>query len=95
LKKELFPAFNQKELHENRKLIKEILYLSSQVKSKKKADRFFEESADLIGAWHDKIIFIERLKELESRPNDLIKKLQHDSREDLKKLKESVNKHYA
>ena len=94
LEKMLVPKFRLRELHQVRKLIKEILSIMTIFSKKQALNPFFDDIADLIGNWHDKVIFIAKLKKKGSRRLALMKKLQQESRADLKELRAEIRKFF-
>jgi hypothetical protein len=83
-------GFNQSELHILRKLIKEIIYLTSITKKKSKLDSFLNESADLIGNWHDKKVLIPWIRAHTPKEKDTIARLQSESNNDLQSLRKLI-----
>lgn len=83
----LSDGITQKDLHGLRKLIKEIIYLTSIKKKKSKIDPFLIESAELIGNWHDKKILIPWIRTHAGKEKDTIKRLQAESNSDMQNLR--------
>jgi CHAD domain-containing protein len=83
----------QKELHSLRKLIKEIIYLTSVKKKKSEIDSFFVESSELIGNWHDKKILIPWIRAHASKEKDTIKRLLTESATDLQNLRKMAREY--
>ena len=95
LKRRLFPAFKISELHEIRKLIKEIWYLTAAAnKTDSKLD-FYRDSAELIGDWHDKQILINMIQELGLERPKLLTELRRIARDDLIKLQFITEEFYV
>jgi CHAD domain-containing protein len=82
-------GITQKDLHGLRKLIKEIIYLTS-VKNKDKIDPFLLQSADLIGNWHDKKILIPWIRIHAPKEKATIKRLQAECNTDMQNLRNMV-----
>jgi len=95
LAKKLFPEFDSATLHHSRKLIKEILYLSTIRKKKKQLPCFFSESADLIGEWNDKQVIIQLLKKSGLPHSDVTQKLKQVSEKELLTLTKLVTDYYT
>ncbi len=89
----LSEGIRQKNLHELRKLIKEITYLTSVKKKKNKIDPFLTLSSELIGNWHDKKILIPWIRIHAAKEKGTIKKLQTESNTDMQKLRKLVSEH--
>jgi len=90
----LYPTFLQGDLHEIRKLIKEIYYLTSIRSKRKDINSFFVASSDLIGNWRDKRIVIQKLGKSVPPETELIQKLKTESRSDIRALKKLVRNFY-
>lgn len=88
----LSKRFSQKDLHGLRKLIKEILYLTSVKTRKTKIDPVLIKSAELIGNWHDKKILIPWIRAHAPKEKETIKKLQAESNRDIQELRRLVGK---
>jgi len=95
LKKLVHPKIQKKELHETRKLVKEILFLTLIFKKKKNINPFFQQSAELIGDWHDKAMVIQNLHKNNGAEGDLVADLRRRARKDVKKLRKEVSRFYA
>lgn len=95
MKEGLYPKFIRSELHSTRKVVKEILYLSTIACRKKEIDSFYRDSATLIGEWHDAMTFIR--SQQKKRPADakLIKKLRQESNANLKLLRGRIRRFYG
>lgn len=89
----LTDGITQKDLHGLRKLIKEIIYLTSTKKKRSKIDPFLIESAELIGNWHDKKILIPWIRTHASKEKDTIKRLQAESNSDMQNLRKMIGKY--
>jgi len=88
VQKGLFPSLHVQQLHELRKLVKEILYLSPLNKSGFIDKKYYYSLQEIIGSWHDKQALIQLLKKNKSRLNlAVINKLKSESDKDIKKLK--------
>lgn len=85
-------GFSQKDLHGTRKLIKEIIYLTSVKTKKTKIDPILIKSAELIGNWHDKKILIPWIQTHAPKEKATIKKLQAESNRDMQALRKLVGK---
>ena len=85
-------GFSQKDLHGMRKLIKEIIYLTSVKTKKTKIDPVLIKSAELIGNWHDKKILIPWIHTHAPKEKATIKKLQVESNRDMQALRKLVGK---
>jgi len=59
----LAKSIEEKDLHFLRKLVKEVIYLSSATKEKTKINTFLLEIELLIGNWHDKRLLMDWMKE--------------------------------
>jgi len=94
LRRRLFPKFKRSQLHDIRKLMKEIWYLSAITKIKKPVLRFYRKAAGLIGDWHDKQILIQRIASSGIQRPELIAMLRRIGEDDLKQLKPVVRKFY-
>lgn len=86
----LSEGITQKELHGLRKLIKEIIYLTTIKTKKSKLNPFLIESAALIGAWHDKKTIIPWIRIHAPKEKDTIKRLQTESNADMQQLKKMI-----
>jgi len=86
----LSDGITQKDLHGLRKLIKEIIYLTSIKKKKSKIDPFLIESAEKIGNWHDKKTLIPWIRTHVGKEIDTIKRLQAESNSDMQNLRKMV-----
>lgn len=95
LEEMLYPKFHQTALHAARKIIKEILYLSSIVLRKQDIHPFYEDSALLIGDWHDKMMLIEKLSASDKPHKAAISVLRQKCNDDLKALKALVLNFYV
>ena len=94
LRQYLYPRPLQRHLHYARKLLKEIHYLETIKKKDKKRKTFYKESAALIGDWHDRVVFIERLRKQLPPQTEMIKKLQLQNRTDIRRLRISIKEYY-
>ena len=88
----LSERFSQKDLHGMRKLIKEVIYLTSVKTKKTKIDPVLIQSAELIGNWHDKKILIPWIHTHAPKEKATIKKLQAESNQDMQALRKLVGK---
>lgn len=86
----LSEGITQKELHGLRKLIKEIIYLTTVKTKKSKIDSFLIESAALIGVWHDKKTIIPWIRTHAPNEKDSIKRLQTESNADMQQLRKMI-----
>lgn len=86
----LSDRFKQSDLHLLRKLIKEIIYLTSVKKKKSKIDPFLTESDKLIGSWHDKQVLIPWIRANIPKEKETINQLKSESNSDLQKLKKII-----
>lgn len=92
LGKRLLTRWNPGVLHKARKVAKEIIYLSTIVKrAKRKLDPFYEKTQNAIGWWHDKQMLMPLLKE---NGNPELRKIQLESRENIRQLRKSVSDFY-
>jgi CHAD domain-containing protein len=88
VQKELFPRSHLRELHESRKLIKEIIYLSPLNKDASLDTQYYYSIQDFIGSWHDKQTLMQLLRKKGCHLHlQIIKKLKAESKNDIKKLK--------
>jgi CHAD domain-containing protein len=94
LDKILNNPLNVSELHKNRKLIKELLYLTSIENKKKKYYNFLLKSSELLGNWNDKQTLIQYIKENHPDKNDIINKLKTEATNDIKNLKDLISDYY-
>lgn len=96
LRTELYEQFRDRlsndELHDLRKKVKEYLYLSAVTQSEQEMDQSLLQIADMIGEWHDRMIFQERLQEKAPRRKAVIKKLENQCRSDVRRLKVAFRK---
>lgn len=91
LKQRLFPRIRAGRLHESRKLLKEIIYLSPLYTYNAVGAKYYHELQDVIGDWHDKQMLINVLENDRSCPNPkVIKKLKMDSFNDLRRIKSGL-----
>jgi CHAD domain-containing protein len=94
LKELLYPKVHQRELHKTRKILKEIIYLSSVTEQlNKELLLFYGQLQTLIGQWHDKHTLISLLK----RQSNLIEldRLNENSSKDVGYIKRLVSKFYS
>ncbi len=89
----LSEGFTQRDLHGLRKLIKEIIYLTSVKVKKTKIDSFLIESASLIGNWHDKKMLIPWIRTHAANEKGTIKRLQTESNADMQRLRKMVGEY--
>ena len=94
LKTLLIPKIRRKELHESRKLIKEILFLYLIFRKRKQVNPFYARSAEVIGNWHDKAMVIQSLSNTRESYAELIEDLQRQARTDVSRLKKLIRKFY-
>jgi CHAD domain-containing protein len=79
-------------LHEHRKKMKEIIYLSDAVDYKNKVLGSYKKLQEMIGEWHDKSVLIEQLKNSSTRTNKkLVKDLEAAERKDKGKIKDLLS----
>lgn len=90
LKDILSEGFSQKDLHGLRKLIKEVIYLTSVKKKKHEIDPILIRSSELIGNWHDKKILIPWIRAHAPKEKTTIKKLQTESNTDMQNLRKLI-----
>ena len=82
-------------LHEARKLIKEVVYLSPLLKDNSGDTKYYQSLQSTIGRWHDKKMLLRLLRKNKKGLNSKrIKKLETESENDLKKLKLFISKKY-
>lgn len=88
LQNNIYPLLIESKLHKSRKIIKDIIYLSSISRLRKKnLNPLYDEIQELIGKWHDKIILLDWIKEKNMDPGGIIaKKLNYKTRSDLKAI---------
>lgn len=88
VEKKFSPRLRLRELHESRKLIKEIIYLSPLSKDVPVDVKYYHSLQDIIGSWHDKQMFMQLVRKKRNRFHlQSIKKLKAESDKDIKKLK--------
>jgi CHAD domain-containing protein len=93
VQKKLFPRLRLRELHESRKLIKEVLYLSPLSKADSGDIKYCISLQNIIGNWHDKQTLMQLLRKNRCRLHlRIIKKLKTESGNDIKKLKLFMSK---
>jgi len=83
----LMVGIKQRDLHILRKLLKEIIYLTSVKTKKNKIDSFLTESAELIGNWHDKKVLIPWIRTHAPGEKETITHLQRECNSDLQALR--------
>lgn len=96
LQKQIYPEINESNLHEERKIIKEIIYLTSiSVRGKKNINPLYDEIQNTIGKWHDKQMLINLLDEysIDLHHSD-IERMKSKCLLDLKNLKLMISKLY-
>jgi CHAD domain-containing protein len=81
---------NQKKLHLLRKLIKEVIYLTSIHVKKSKIDSFLIKSDSLIGSWHDKKVLIPWIRSNTPKEKATITLLQRECNEDMQQLRKMI-----
>lgn len=90
----MFPRLNQRGLHESRKIIKEILYLSNIGKKHHDGlDPFFDKVQVVIGEWHDKQTLIVSLRKIPDRRE--VERLNKQCQEDFVNIKSLVSEFYG
>lgn len=94
LKHRLYPKFRKTTLHLTRKLIKELWYLSTIARTKKSEMQFYDQSAAIIGDWHDNVILIQRINESGLQRQEQVVELERRAKEDLRQLRRMVKKRY-
>jgi len=88
----LSEGFSQKDLHGLRKLIKEIIYLTSVKKKKNEINPMLIKSSELIGNWHDKKTLIPWIRTHAPKEKATIKRLQTESNGDMQMLRKLFKK---
>ncbi len=89
VKSQLYPEADMGMIHEVRKAIKEVIYLSeADGKLKRKEGEFYDKMQDIIGQLHDKQVLLDWLKNEEagSTPCEVIKSACHSDKEEIVSL---------
>jgi len=94
LKKRLKDDFKKNTLHNIRKLVKEITYLTLVKVRKSKIDTFLTESDGLIGNWHDKQILIPWIRLHTPEETITIERLKNESEKDIERLRGLIQIRY-
>jgi len=93
LQKMVFPRLNQRKLHQTRKVIKEIICLSTIAgNSQKEVHSVYDKLQIMIGLWHDKQIVATVLKTNKYHGEGKI--LKTECRNDIKNIRELINQFY-
>ena len=95
LEGKLFPSFHARDLHKSRKLVKEIMYLETIAIGREDRDPFFAEIAELIGTWHDRVIYIDKLRKNKPKPEEEISMLRAENSKELRTLRRKVKEYYG
>jgi len=94
VKKELFPQLNKRDLHDTRKMLKEIIFLSPMAKkTREKLDPFYDKLQALIGQWHDKQTVLMLLKT--PKKSFALGQVKKECRNELLEIKDLVCQFYG
>lgn len=95
IKKDLYPKLNPFTLHGTRKVIKELIYLSSLSRKQKNIPSFYTETENRIGQWHDKQLVLQLLIPNPAANKEAIRTLQQSCDQELQQLDRMVATYYA
>ncbi len=87
LKKKLSRSIHSHDLHKTRKQVKEIMYLETIALEREDRNPFFAEVAELIGTWHDRMVYIDKLRKNKPQPMEEISVLRAENSKDLRTLR--------
>lgn len=96
LQKQIYPEINESNLHEERKIIKEIIYLTGiSDRGRKNINPLYDEIQNTIGKWHDKHVLIKFLEEhFTDLHNNDIERMKSKCLVDVKNIKLMISKLY-
>lgn len=93
LRSELYPSLQLDNLHQSRKTMKEIIYLSGLGKGgRKKQNRFYRDLETLVGQWHDRQMLTFEL--IRHKTTAEVKRLTNENEADIRRIRRMVRRHY-